>query len=83
MISPHSGRETNNTQKDQQMNSMEDLAQAAASMGGNWVNLRHKEDGPIEGRILDFTKRDKTFEGAPVLNRKTGQPRVESFPPTF
>lgn len=57
--------------------SIEELNNAAASLGGTWVKLRSISDGPFVGTIVDFEQRDKSFEGAPVLNRKTGKPRIE------
>lgn len=56
---------------------LDQLNTAAASLGGNWRKLRTTEDGAIEGRVLSFEDREKSFEGAVVLNRKTGQPRRE------
>lgn len=56
---------------------LDELATAAASLGGSWAKLRTTDDPPVEGRVLSFENRPKTFEGAPVLNRKTGAPRVE------
>lgn len=59
------------------MSTLDDLNQAAASMGGEWAKLRTTDDPPIEGKVVAFEVRDKTFEGAVVTNRKTGQPRQE------
>ena len=56
---------------------LDNLDRAAASMGGNWAKLRSTDDPPIEGKVVAFEERDKTFEGAVVLNRKTQQPRRE------
>ena len=59
------------------MTTLDDLNQAAASLGGEWAKLRTTDDPTIEGKVVAFEVRDKSFEGAPVLNRKTGQPRKE------
>ena len=56
---------------------LDQLNTAAASLGGQWRKLRTTDDGVIEGTVLAFEEREKTFEGAPVLNRKTGAPRKE------
>ena len=56
---------------------LDQLNTAAASLGGQWRKLRATDDGVIEGTVLAFEEREKTFEGAPVLNRKTGAPRKE------
>lgn len=56
---------------------LDQLNTAAASLGCNWAKLRTREDGTIEGRVLAFEDREKSFEGSVVLNRKTGQPRRE------
>lgn len=47
------------------------------STGGKWFKLRTKADGVLKGTILDLSVRGKTFEGQPVLNRKTGEQRQE------
>lgn len=59
------------------MTTLDDLNQAAASLSGDWVRLKTKADGAVEGRVVSFEVRDKTFEGEPVLNRKTKQVRKE------
>ena len=56
---------------------MTDINQAAETMSGEWVKLTRREHGTIEGRVVNFEARPMTFEGAPVLNRKTGTPRTE------
>ena len=56
---------------------LDELDQAAATLGGNWAKLRTAADPTIEGRVLAFEKRPKTFEGEVVLNRKTKEPRIE------
>jgi hypothetical protein len=56
--------------------SFDALNEAIARGGGTWVNLKAKGDR-IEGTIIDFEERPKTFEGEPVLSRKTGKPRFE------
>jgi len=56
---------------------LDELANAAASLGGSWAKLRTTDDPSVEGKVLGFENRPKTFEGAPVLNRKTGAPRME------
>lgn len=56
---------------------LDQLHTAAASLGGNWRKLRTTDDGVIEGKVLAFEDREKSFEGAVVLNRKTGKPRRE------
>jgi hypothetical protein len=54
-----------------------DINDAAGAIGGEWIKLTRKEHGSVEGRVVAFDQRPMTFEGAPVLNRKTGQPRTE------
>lgn len=56
--------------------SLSELNDAAARSGGTWVNLKLKGD-KIRGRMVDFENRPKTFEGEPVLSRKTGKQRYE------
>jgi hypothetical protein len=56
--------------------SFDALNEAISRGGGTWVNLREKGDR-IEGTIVDFEERTKTYEGEPVLSRKTGKPRIE------
>lgn len=56
---------------------LDQLNQAAESLGGKWLKLNRKEHGVIEGTLVDFEIRPKTFEGAPVLSRKTGDQRNE------
>lgn len=53
------------------------LNQAAETMGGRWLKLNRVEHGVVEGDLVDFEIRPKTFEGAPVLSRKTGEQRSE------
>lgn len=57
--------------------SLDSLNNAIASIGGTWVKLRTKADPPVDGTILDFEERGKTFEGQPVLSRKSGEQRIE------
>jgi hypothetical protein len=59
------------------MHTLDDLDNAAASLGGNWVKLRTTDDPPVVGKVLAFEVRPKTFEGQPVLSRKSGQQRNE------
>jgi hypothetical protein len=56
---------------------LDQLNEAAASLSGTWVKLRTTDDPPVEGKVLDFEDRAKTFEGAPVLSRKSGTQRRE------
>lgn len=56
---------------------LDQLNQAAENMGGTWLKLNRKEHGVVEGLLVDFEIRDKTFEGAPVLSRKSGEVRKE------
>ena len=56
---------------------MSDINAAAQMMTGEWVKLTRREHGTVEGRVVSFEARPMTFEGAPVLNRKTGTPRTE------
>lgn len=58
--------------------SMDALNEAVASSGGSWVKLRTIEDGAVEGRILDFVKRDRTDpDGNVVYKKGTQTPRTE------
>ena len=56
--------------------SLSELNDAAARSGGTWVSLKTQGD-KIRGRMVDFENRPKTFEGEPVLSRKTGKQRYE------
>lgn len=56
--------------------SLSDLNDLAARSGGTWVNLKQKGD-KIRGRMVDFENRPKTYEGEPVVSRKTGKQRYE------
>lgn len=56
---------------------LDDINQAIDSFGGQWVNLRTVSDGVLKGNIVSAESRGKTFEGAPVNSRKTGQQRTE------
>ena len=56
---------------------LDELNQAAESLGGKWLKLNRKEHGAIVGDLVDFEIRPKTFENAPVLSRKTGEQRTE------
>jgi hypothetical protein len=67
---------TNQTTQ-QQRKHMSDINTAAETLTGDWVKLTRKEHGAIEGRVIAFETRPMTFEGDPVLNRKTGQQRTE------
>lgn len=54
-----------------------DINTAAQALSGEWVKLTRRDHGSVEGRVVSFETRPMTFEGAPVLNRKTGQQRTE------
>jgi hypothetical protein len=56
---------------------IDELNDAVAMAGSTWINLRNVDDDPLDITVTDFVKRDKMFEGAPVLSRKTGKPRTE------
>lgn len=57
---------------------LDELAEAAASLGGKWVKLQKKADGAIEGTVLAFEKRNRTDpEGNVVFRRGTQTPRIE------
>jgi len=55
---------------------LNDFNAMAKNSGGTWVSLR-KQGDRIVGELIDTEERDKTFEGAAVLSRKTGKPRKE------
>lgn len=55
----------------------DDINDAISTMGARWIKQRTTTDPPVDGTIVSYESRNKTFEGAPVLNRKTGQPRIE------
>jgi hypothetical protein len=57
--------------------SIDTLNHAAETLGGKWVKLNRVEHGVIEGDLVDFEVRPKTFEGKPVLSSKTGEQRDE------
>jgi len=65
-----------NTQT-QENHMLDDLNRDVASSGGTWVKLNRVEHGTLTGIVVDVETRDKTFEGAVVLSRKTGKPRQE------
>lgn len=54
-----------------------DINEAAQAMTGTWQKLTRKADGVIKGRVISFEQRPMTFEGSPVLSRKTGAQRTE------
>lgn len=56
---------------------LDQLNTEAASVGGNFVKLRTKADGIIEGEVLAFEVRDRTYEGAVVFKKGTTTPRKE------
>jgi len=56
---------------------LNELNQDLASSGGAWVKLNRKAHGTLKGIVVDVETREKTFEGAVVLSRKTGKPRQE------
>ncbi len=56
---------------------LDQLNTEAASLGGSWVKLNRKEHGTVEGRVLAFEVRDRTYEGAPVYKKGTTVPRKE------
>ena len=56
---------------------IDDLNDELTKSGAMWVNLRKKEDGALNITVTDFEKREKQFEGQPVLSRKSGRPRIE------
>lgn len=56
---------------------LDNLNQAAAELSGEWVKLVSTDDPTIDGTVLAFEVRPKTFEGEPVLSRKSGQQRTE------
>lgn len=56
---------------------LDQLNQAVDKVGGTWAKLNRREHGIIEGDLVDFEIRPKTFEDKPVLNSKTGQQREE------
>ncbi len=55
---------------------LDQLNEDAQRSGGQWVKL-HATGDTISGVLLDAEKRGKTFEGAPVLSRKSGEQRIE------
>src|SRR5690606_33717812 len=57
---------------------LDELAEAAASLGGKWVKLQKKADGAIEGKVVAFEKRNRTDpDGNVVYKRGTQTPRIE------
>lgn len=58
--------------------SLEALNEAVAAAGGTWAKLVSADDPPVEGRILEFEKRERrTPKGEVVLSKKTGKARIE------
>lgn len=55
---------------------LDDLKHEIDSSRGRWVKLADKGD-TIEGTVLAFEIRPMTFEGAPVLSRRSGEQRKE------
>lgn len=55
---------------------LDQLNEAASRIGGKWVKLRDQGD-VLEGVVLDFELREKSYEGQPVVSRSTGKPRIE------
>ena len=55
---------------------IDDLNDALTSISSEWVNLRRTSDDPLDITVTNFEKRQKMFDGAPVLSRK-GNPRTE------
>lgn len=56
--------------------SIDAMNEAIARSGGKWVKVRNAGD-KIAGRLADYEERPKTWKDAPVLNSKTGKPRIE------
>ena len=56
---------------------IDELNDEVRKSGAGWVNLRSTDDPALDITVTDFEKREKQFEGAPVLSRKTGKPRTE------
>jgi hypothetical protein len=56
---------------------IDELNDAVAKAGSTWINLRNTDDPMLDITVTDFERREKQFEGAPVLSRKTGKPRIE------
>lgn len=59
------------------MSGIDELNEAIAQGGGAYVKINRKEHGVLEGTILNAEVRGKTFEGQPVLSRKSGKQRQE------
>lgn len=55
---------------------LNDAVERNSSSGGTWVDLKNKGDR-IEGAIIAWEERPRTFEGQPVLTQATGKPRYE------
>lgn len=49
---------------------------APATRDGEWLDLRRKGE-TTTGRFVTLEERPRTWEGKPVLSRKTGEPRIE------
>ncbi len=45
-------------------------------VGGTWLKLRETGQS-IVGELIEITERGKTYDGAPVLSRRTGEQRLE------
>lgn len=56
---------------------LDEINRRLDSSGARWINLRTKTDPHLDGTIIDAEPREKTFDGIPIMNRKTGQPRIE------
>lgn len=54
-----------------------DIMDQINSFGGAWKKLNRKEHGVLEGTVISAEVRDKTFEGTPVVSRKSGKVRQE------
>lgn len=59
------------------MSTLDDLNHAVTQQGARWIKLRATTDPAVDGEILAFEQREMSWQGAPVLNSKTGAPRIE------
>lgn len=56
---------------------LDQLTEAVALVGGDWLTLKEISDGHIKGKVLDFEIRPMTFKGDPVFKKGTTIQRKE------
>lgn len=57
--------------------SFDDVNNEIATGNGDWVKLTKREQGTLEGKVVNVQVRNKQFQGKDVISSNTGQPRKE------